>query len=116
MYPTQAFAACALGRTFTVSFACRAEHRVMNSCMALHANQAEHDAAREEWFAMRMQRQRERERKNKMAAAQEEFMRDWWGLPEDVRLSRQREMEQRQKQEQGERVGGMPAKDRPHGR
>ncbi|KAJ3471796.1 hypothetical protein MRS44_001895 [Fusarium solani] len=90
-----AFAACALGRTFTVSFACRPEHRVMNSCMKLHATQAEHDAAREEWFALRIERQRERERKAKMAAAQEEFMREWWGLPEHVRLSRQKEMEQR---------------------
>ncbi|KAJ2974109.1 hypothetical protein NQ176_g6231 [Zarea fungicola] len=50
----KAFAACALGRTFTVSFACRAEHRAMNGCMKLHATQDEHDAAREEWFAMRM--------------------------------------------------------------
>lgn len=103
-----AFAACALGRTFTVSFACRAEHRAMNGCMARHATTEEHDAAREEWFAMRLQRQREREKSKKVAHAQEEFMREWWGLPEDVRLSRQKEMEAR-----GERVGGMPAKDRP---
>ena len=104
-----AFAACALGRTFTVSFACRAEHRAMNGCMTRHATQAEHDAAREEWFAMRIERQRQRERKQKMAQAQEEFMRDWWGLPEDVRLSRQKEMEKK-----GERIGGMPAQERPH--
>ena len=82
----------------------------MNGCMNRHATQAEHDAAREEWFAMRIERQRERERKSKVAVAQEDFMREWWGLPEDVRLSRQKEMEKR-----GERVGGMPAKDRPHG-
>jgi COX assembly protein 1 len=102
-----AFAACALGRTFTVSFACRAEHRAMNGCMTRHATQEEHDLAREEWFNMRLERQRERARKQKMAAAQEEFMREWWGLPEDVRLSRQKEMER-----QVERVGGMAAKDR----
>lgn len=90
-----AFAECALGRTFTVSFACRAEHRVMNGCMKKYATQAAHDAAREEWFAQRMQRQREREQKAKVAAAQEEFMREWWGLPEHVRLSRQKEMEKR---------------------
>ena len=84
----------------------------MNGCMTRHATPAEHDAAREEWFAMRIQRQRERERKTQMAAAQEEFMREWWGLPEDVRLSRQKDMEERSR---AERVGGMPAKERPHG-
>ncbi|KAJ4151139.1 hypothetical protein LMH87_011854 [Akanthomyces muscarius] len=108
----KAFAACALGRTFTVSFACRAEHRGMNSCMKLHANPAEYDAAREEWFAMRLERQRQREVKTKVAAAQEEFMHDWWGLPEDVRLSRQRDAEKKGVKLQ-ERIGGMPAKDRP---
>jgi COX assembly mitochondrial protein 1 len=107
---TIAFAACALGRTFTVSFACRAEHRAMNGCMTRHATQEEHDAAREEWFAMRLERQQQRERKARMAAAQEDFMKEWWGLPEDVRLSRQKEMEKR-----GERIGGMPAAQRPHG-
>ncbi|CAM1504584.1 Fc.00g021750.m01.CDS01 [Cosmosporella sp. VM-42] len=98
----KAFAACALGRTFTVSFACRAEHRTMNGCMKLHATQAAYDDAREEWFSLRLQRQREREQKSKVAAAQEEFMREWWGLPEHVRLSRQKEMEQK-----GERVHGL---------
>ncbi|KAJ6442582.1 Cytochrome c oxidase biogenesis protein [Purpureocillium lavendulum] len=106
----KAFAACALGRTFSVSFACRAEHRAMNGCMMLHATPEEHDAAREEWFAMRLERQRKREHDRNVAAAQEEFIREWWGLPEDVRLSRQREMEKRYGEE---RVGGMPAKDRP---
>ena len=80
----------------------------MNNCMKLRATREEHDAAREEWFAMRVERQKKREHKAKIAAAQEEFMREWWGLPEDVRLSRKREMEQR-----GERIGGMPAADRP---
>ncbi|KAF5025642.1 hypothetical protein F66182_2248 [Fusarium sp. NRRL 66182] len=104
----KAFAACALGRTFTVSFACRAEHRVMNSCMKRHATQTAHDAAREEWFAMRIERQREREKKARVAQAQEDFMREWWGLPEDVRLSRQKEMERK-----GERIHGLTARDRP---
>ncbi|KAG8668417.1 hypothetical protein FPOAC2_07702 [Fusarium poae] len=104
----KAFAACALGRTFTVSFACRAEHRVMNNCMKIHATQAAHDEAREEWFALRIERQKEREKKARVAQAQEEFMREWWGLPEHVRLSKQKEMEQR-----GERIHGLTAKDRP---
>lgn len=101
-----AFANCALGRTFSVTFACRAEHTAMNACMKRHATQEEQDAAREEWFALRMERQRQRERKAKMAAAQEEFMREWWGLPEEVRLSRGREMAKR-----GEKIPPM----RPEG-
>ena len=92
-----------------MSFACRPQHRAMNACMTLRATRDEEDAAREEWFAMRLERQRQREQKSRVAAAQEEFMREWWGLPEEVRLSRQREMEQR-----GERVGGMTARDRPN--
>ncbi|KAH8121509.1 hypothetical protein ACSS6W_004654 [Trichoderma asperelloides] len=94
----KAFADCALGRTFSVSFACKAENHAMNACMVQHATQEQQDAAREDWFALRMERQKQRERKAKMAAAQEEFMRDWWGLPEEVRLSRQKEMEKRGEQ------------------
>lgn len=52
----------------------------MNGCMKQHATQAEHDAAREEWFALRLERRRQRERKARMAAAQQDFIRDWWGL------------------------------------
>lgn len=84
----------------------------MNGCMKRHATQDEHDAAREEWFAMRLERQRQREAKTKVAVAQEEFMHDWWGLPEDVRLSRQRDAEKKGIKLE-ERIGGMPAKDRP---
>jgi hypothetical protein len=108
------FAACAAGKTFSVTFACKPEHRAMNNCMKLRATREEHDAAREEWFAMRQERQKKREHKAKVAAAQEEFMREWWGLPEDVRLSKRREMEQQhQRLPQGERIGGMPAANRP---
>ncbi|ODA79209.1 hypothetical protein RJ55_04802 [Drechmeria coniospora] len=109
----KAFAACALGRTFTVSFACREPHRVMNSCMKLHATQEEHDAARVEWFGMRMERKKKREHAAKVAAAQEEFLREWWGLPEEVRRKRQDEIQKRYGVDSVERVGGMPAKDRP---
>lgn len=80
----------------------------MNGCMKLHATQDEHDLAREQWFEQRMERQRQRERKSRMATAQEEFMREWWGLPEHVRLSRQKEMEKK-----GERIHGLTAKERP---
>lgn len=60
----------------------------MNGCMKLHASQEAHDAAREEWFAMRLERQRRREHDRSVAAAQEDFMREWWGLPEGARPSR----------------------------
>ncbi|KAK3906994.1 cytochrome c oxidase biogenesis protein Cmc1 like-domain-containing protein [Staphylotrichum tortipilum] len=81
----KAFADCALGRTFSAPFACRETHRLMNGCMKAHATQAEHDAAREEWFARRVERQVERERKVRRAAEQEAFLREWWGLPEKDR-------------------------------
>ncbi|KEY74009.1 hypothetical protein S7711_02603 [Stachybotrys chartarum IBT 7711] len=107
----KAFAACAVGRTFTVAFACKDQHRAMNNCMKVHATREEHDAARQEWFSMRQERQRKREQKARMAAAQEEFMREWWDLPEDVRLSRKKSMEEQRREE---RIGGMPAANRPH--
>ncbi|KAF4592280.1 Cytochrome c oxidase biogenesis protein [Ophiocordyceps camponoti-floridani] len=84
----KAFAACATGRTFSVVFACRDQHRAMNSCMNSYATRQEEDAAREEWFALRLQRTRRREHEARVAAAQEDFMHDWWGLPDDVRLSK----------------------------
>lgn len=83
----------------------------MNNCMKVHATREEHDAARQEWFSMRQERQRKREQKARMAAAQEEFMREWWDLPEDVRLSRKKSMEEQRREE---RIGGMPAANRPH--
>jgi COX assembly protein 1 len=84
----------------------------MNNCMKVHATSEEHDAAREEWFAMRMERHRQRERKAKVAVAQEEFIREWWGLPEEVRESKKRELE---RLGLAERVGGMAARERPRG-
>ncbi|KAK4239899.1 cytochrome c oxidase biogenesis protein Cmc1 like-domain-containing protein [Achaetomium macrosporum] len=105
----KAFADCAMGRTFTTSFACRETHRIMNSCMKAHATQDEQDAAREEWFAQRLERQRERERKARRKAEQEAFLREWWGLPEKDREEARREME---KLKRGERVGGFPSRNR----
>ena len=104
-----AFADCALGRTFTVSFACREPHRVMNSCMKAHATPAEQDAAREEWFAGRVERHRERERKARRKLEQEAFLREWWGLPEKDREEARRELE---KLKTGERIGGFASKNR----
>lgn len=82
----------------------------MNACMTKHANQAEHDAAREEWFAMRLERQRERQRKAKMATAQEAFIREWWDLPDEIILSKKKPGADDNKPE---RIGGMPASQQP---
>ncbi|ROT39708.1 hypothetical protein SODALDRAFT_331819 [Sodiomyces alkalinus F11] len=105
----KAFAECAMNRTFSVAFVCRSQHRVMNACMKSHATPAEQDAAREEWFAQRLERQRERERKARKKLSQEEFLREWWGLPEKDEELRRREEE---KLRRGERVGGWAARNR----
>ncbi|RVX67522.1 hypothetical protein B0A52_08875 [Exophiala mesophila] len=55
------FAACAAGRTFTIPWTCRAQQFAMNSCMIAHATKAESDAAREEWFAGRMEQKSKRD-------------------------------------------------------
>lgn len=81
----------------------------MNNCMKLHATPAEQDAAREEWFALRMERARERERKARRKAEQEAFLREWWGLPEKDREEARRELE---KLNQKERVGGYVGNNR----
>ncbi|KAF3358945.1 hypothetical protein VdG1_02507 [Verticillium dahliae VDG1] len=86
----KAFAECALGRTLSIPFVCRTPHRAMNSCM-------------------RLERQRERERKAQKKAGQEEFLREWWGLPEKDAETRRREEE---KAARAERVGGYAARNR----
>jgi hypothetical protein len=50
----------------------------MNACMLQYANQAEQDAAREEWFATRDLRRKEREAKEEKRIEQEKFHREWW--------------------------------------
>lgn len=82
----------------------------MNSCIKSMATQAEHDASREEWFAMRLQRQRDREKKDIKKGAQEDFIREWWGLPEKDQERRKKQLE---KMAMGERVGGRSKVDRP---
>ena len=104
-----AFAECALGRTFTVSWACREPHRVMNSCMKAHATPEEQDAAREEWFAGRIERQREKERKARRKIEQEKFLREWWGLPEKDKEEARKEME---KLKRPGRIGGFASPTR----
>ncbi|EON98332.1 putative cytochrome c oxidase biogenesis protein [Phaeoacremonium minimum UCRPA7] len=106
-----AFADCALGRTFTVPFACRETHRAMNGCMKAHATPAEEDAAREEWFAQRLERQHQREAKERRKLEQQKLLREWWNIPESERDEARRRAEE-EKLRRGERVGGYAAKDR----
>ncbi|KKY30267.1 hypothetical protein UCDDA912_g09798 [Diaporthe ampelina] len=100
------FAACALGRTFSVPFACREPHRVMNACMKAHATPQEEDAAREDWFARRQERARERQEKERRKAEQQRFMREWWGLEESEREEQLRRAAE-EKLTRAERVGGF---------
>ncbi|KAI1324603.1 hypothetical protein F5Y16DRAFT_380309 [Xylariaceae sp. FL0255] len=99
-----AFAACARDRTFTIPFKCRALSHAMNNCMLLHATPAEHDRAREQWFAGRHARAKEQREKEKRKLEQERFHREWWGLPERDPEQVRREME---KLERPERIGGV---------
>jgi COX assembly mitochondrial protein 1 len=69
----------------------------MNGCMKAHATQAEQDAARE------------RERHARKKAGQEDFLREWWGLPEADAERRRLEEE---KLRRGERVGGFASRER----
>jgi COX assembly protein 1 len=101
------FADCALGRTFSAPFVCRPQLRLMNKCMISHATQAEQDTAREEWFALRLQRQKDREVKEERRKEQEKFHREWWGLPVDEREGEKG----RDVMRQAERVGGFPKSD-----
>ncbi|KAL9001017.1 MAG: hypothetical protein Q9169_000501 [Polycauliona sp. 2 TL-2023] len=75
------FAACALNRTISATWACRPQRLAMNNCMIAHASQQEQDAAREEWFATRDDRRKEREAKAARRKEQEKFHREWWGMP-----------------------------------
>ncbi len=95
------FADCALGRTITVTFVCRDEHRAMNTCMIAHATEKERDAAREEWFATRLKRQMAREDRRR---EQEKFHKEYWGLPLDDREGdKGKDLLRR-----AERIGGFP--------
>ncbi|CAK7198549.1 hypothetical protein SEUCBS139899_001212 [Sporothrix eucalyptigena] len=116
----KAFADCALGRTFSVVFKCREKNNEMNACLKSHATPHALDEAREEWFARRAERAAERAQKAARKAEQEKLLREWWGLEdqdgthggrEDIQAKRRRFEESRR--HRPERIGGMPAKDRP---
>ncbi|KAF1810615.1 hypothetical protein P152DRAFT_367153, partial [Eremomyces bilateralis CBS 781.70] len=55
------FAACALNRTISATWACRDQRIAMNACLVDHSTQEQRDLAREEWFATMEDRRRERE-------------------------------------------------------
>lgn len=79
----------------------------MNTCMVAHATQKEQDAAREEWFALRLKRQRDREAREARRLEQEKFHREWWGLPAEEREGQKG----RDVLKKAERVGGFPDRD-----
>ncbi|KAK0509249.1 hypothetical protein JMJ35_008620 [Cladonia borealis] len=77
------FAACASGRTFSVSWACRPQRLAMNGCMMTHATQKEQDAAREEWFATMDERRRKREEEERKKQEVKRLHREWWERDKD---------------------------------
>jgi COX assembly mitochondrial protein 1 len=105
-----AFAACAQGRTFTLAFKCRETRRAMNGCMKIHSTPDAEDAAREEWFATRMERQKEREQKTRRKLEQEAFAREWWGAGGEEQMEERRRKEE-ERMRLGERVGGFAKRD-----
>ncbi|KAH9880706.1 hypothetical protein IAQ61_001000 [Plenodomus lingam] len=82
----EAFAQCALGRTLTMIYACRAPRLAMNSCMLQYQNQAEMDAARQEWFALAGERKAEREEHKRRVEEARHKHKEWWNLDEEGRL------------------------------
>ncbi|KAL4997883.1 cytochrome c oxidase biogenesis protein Cmc1 like-domain-containing protein [Aspergillus recurvatus] len=78
----KAFAECAVNRTVTATWVCRAQRLAMNSCMVEHAKPEEEDRAREEWFASHEERRR---------AKQEELERVERRREEVIRMMREDE-------------------------
>ncbi|KIW12627.1 hypothetical protein PV08_09905 [Exophiala spinifera] len=101
------FADCARGRTFSVAWTCRAEHRAMNSCMIQFATKAEEDAAREEWFAGVLERRQKREEElvavEKRRAEVIEMTRK---QEEKERIEMERKLAEKQKLKQEKQSGG----------
>ncbi|KAK5121107.1 hypothetical protein LTR85_005591 [Meristemomyces frigidus] len=72
------FASCCINHTFTATIICRKQQKAMNTCMMQYANQGEHDAAREEWFATMDKRKEERDKKEEKRKKDEVFWKEWW--------------------------------------
>ncbi len=77
--------------------------------MKKHSTTEELDAAREEWFAGRLERQQEREKKTRRKLEQEKFIREWWNMPDMDPERLKREMA---KLDMEERIGGQVSKSR----
>ncbi|KAJ9623800.1 uncharacterized protein PV06_10295 [Exophiala oligosperma] len=103
------FADCARGKTFSVAWTCRTEHRAMNSCMIQWATKAEEDAAREEWFAGVLERKRKRE--EELAAVEKRRievieMTKRQEEKERIEMEKKKLAEQQEKNKQEKKSGG----------
>ncbi|KAH9863805.1 hypothetical protein J1614_009737 [Plenodomus biglobosus] len=81
----ETFAQCALGRTLTMIYACRAPRLAMNSCMLQYQNQDELDAARQEWFALAGERKAAREEHQRKLEDARHKHKEWWNLDDGGR-------------------------------
>ncbi|KAL6708883.1 hypothetical protein ACN47E_002290 [Coniothyrium glycines] len=95
------FAQCALGRTFTMIYACRQPRLKMNSCMLQYQNQEELDKARAEWFTLASTRRAQRlEHARKLEDARHKH-KEWWNLDDQGRTVGRRAESQQQQQQHG---------------
>ncbi|KAH3907322.1 COX assembly mitochondrial protein [Parastagonospora nodorum] len=86
----ETFAQCALGRTFTMIYACRAPRLAMNSCMLQYQNQDELDKARAEWFKLAGERKKAREEHQRRLEDARSKHKEWWNLDESGQLQGKR--------------------------
>ncbi|RAR06232.1 hypothetical protein DDE83_007037 [Stemphylium lycopersici] len=90
----ETFAQCALGRTFSMMYACRQPRLAMNSCMLQYQNQDELDKARAEWFRRAGERRAAREEHARRLEDAREKHKEWWNLDESGRtVGRRAEVE-----------------------
>jgi COX assembly protein 1 len=100
------FAACALNRTITITWRCRAQRLAMNSCMVAHATAAEEDRAREEWFRGREAQQRERERESARVEERRREVIELIRRQEEKEKERERDRERDRDTEREKKKGG----------
>ncbi|KAF2030571.1 hypothetical protein EK21DRAFT_65378 [Setomelanomma holmii] len=86
----ETFAQCALGRTFTMIYACRKPRLAMNSCMLQYQNQDELDKARAEWFQLAGERKRQREEHQRQLEDARSKHKEWWNLDDTGHLQGKR--------------------------
>ncbi|KAF2127867.1 hypothetical protein P153DRAFT_342783 [Dothidotthia symphoricarpi CBS 119687] len=81
----ETFAACALGRTITMVWACRAQKLTMNACMLQFQTQDEMDKARAQWFQLAGERRKAREDHQQRLEDARHKHKEWWNLDEEGR-------------------------------